>query len=99
MHVPRRFVCLFVLYAIVKVRLRPAVSLADIHSITDHRGRQRRPCHLLVEAGGFEPPTPCLQSRCSPAELRPLGGLSAVWWALVDSNHRPRPYQGRALTN
>jgi hypothetical protein len=20
------------------------------------------------------------------------------WWALVDSNHRPRPYQGRALT-
>jgi hypothetical protein len=22
---------------------------------------------LLVEPGGFEPPTPCLQSRCSPS--------------------------------
>ncbi len=21
------------------------------------------------------------------------------WWAQVDSNYRPRPYQGRALTN
>ena len=21
-----------------------------------------------------------------------------TWWALVDSNHGPRPYQGRALT-
>lgn len=26
-----------------------------------------------VEAAGFEPATPCLQSRCSPAELRPHG--------------------------
>src|SRR5919204_3849335 len=24
-----------------------------------------------VEMGGFEPPTPCLQSRCSTAELHP----------------------------
>ena len=22
-----------------------------------------------------------------------------LWWAIVDSNHRPRPYQDRALTN
>jgi len=22
-----------------------------------------------------------------------------VWWALVDSNHRPHPYQGCALTS
>jgi hypothetical protein len=26
----------------------------------------------LVEADGIEPTTPCLQSRCSPTELRPL---------------------------
>lgn len=26
----------------------------------------------LVETRGFEPPTPWLQTRCSPAELRPL---------------------------
>ena len=25
-----------------------------------------------MEMSGFEPPTPCLQSRCSPAELHPL---------------------------
>src|SRR5262245_13426769 len=26
-----------------------------------------------VEHGGFEPPTPCLPGKCSPAELMPLG--------------------------
>ena len=30
-----------------------------------------RPAERLVEAIGFEPTTPCLQSRRSPAELRP----------------------------
>src|SRR3990172_2337411 len=25
----------------------------------------------MVETTGFEPATPCVQSRCSPAELRP----------------------------
>jgi hypothetical protein len=25
--------------------------------------------------------------------------LSVRWWAWVDSNHRPHPYQGCALTN
>ncbi len=29
------------------------------------------PAHALVEADGIEPTTPCLQSRCSPTELRP----------------------------
>ena len=27
--------------------------------------------NFLVETRGFEPLTPCVQSRCSPAELRP----------------------------
>jgi hypothetical protein len=41
--------------------------------------------HKMVEMSGFEPPTPCLQGRCSPTELHPhttmirhmvgLGGL------------------------
>jgi hypothetical protein len=26
-----------------------------------------------------------------------LGNPFAEWWAWVDLNHRPRPYQGRAL--
>ena len=26
---------------------------------------------MLVEMSGFEPPTPCVQGRCSPAELHP----------------------------
>ena len=25
--------------------------------------------------------------------------LSRLWWAQMDSNHRPRAYQARALTN
>ena len=32
-----------------------------------HRSGSKR----LVEADGIEPTTPCLQSRCSPTELRP----------------------------
>src|SRR5437867_3144313 len=28
---------------------------------------------VMVETAGFEPATPCVQSRCSPAELRPHG--------------------------
>ena len=27
--------------------------------------------HTAVEMGGLEPPTPCLQSRCSTTELHP----------------------------
>ncbi len=27
----------------------------------------------MVEVRGFEPLTPCVQSRCSPSELHPLG--------------------------
>jgi hypothetical protein len=29
------------------------------------------PATNLVEMSGFEPPTPCVQGRCSPAELHP----------------------------
>ena len=54
--------------------------------------------HGMVERIGFEPMTPCLQSRCSPAELTPLvipngmvgrGGLEPPTSRLsgVRSNH------------
>lgn len=28
-----------------------------------------------------------------------LGNIITVWWAIVDSNHRPQSYQDCALTN
>ena len=38
---------------------------------------------------------------CFAASGRSSGSeqLQLRWWAWVDSNYRPRPYQGRALTN
>ena len=32
-------------------------------------------------------------------ELSVVSGQLSVWWAMVDSNHRPRSYQDRALTS
>ena len=29
----------------------------------------------------------------------PIRSAAGKWWAEVDLNYRPRPYQGRALTN
>ena len=39
--------------------------------------------------------------RSTLADLRqlPFPSRSRFWWAEVDSNHRPRAYQARALTN
>ncbi len=37
-------------------------------------GKPSQVGYRLVEATGFEPVTPCVQSRCSPAELRPHAG-------------------------
>jgi len=60
----------------------------------------------MVEADGIEPTTPCLQSRCSPTELRPrpdlperTGRTVEKWWAREDLYFRPHSYQARALTN
>ena len=41
-----------------------------------HRRTATRPRQHVqtMETVGFEPTTPCLQSRCSPTELRPLTG-------------------------
>jgi hypothetical protein len=45
-----------------------------------------------MEAIGFEPTTPCLQSRRSPAELRPLTGTE------LQANARP-PNQAQKVTD
>jgi hypothetical protein len=55
-----------------------------------------------LETVGIEPTTPCLQSRCSPTELRPLTSNrpgAAAEWAREDLNLRPHAYQACALTN
>ncbi len=58
----------------------------------------------------FVPSAPALTSRLSRSEgscLLCCGSLvlpsppqkKGIWWAQVDSNHRPRAYQARALTS
>lgn len=45
---------------------------------------------------------PACKAGALPAELRPLAPVQpsqTQWWARVDSNYRPHPYQGCALTN
>ena len=48
--------------------------------------RVQIPHLILVEMSGFEPPTPCVQGRCSPAELHPhLNQLKAKSSRLKES--------------
>ena len=56
---------------------------------------------LSMEIARFELATPCLQGRCSPNWAKPPFTTIYFYikkWAQVDSNHRPRAYQARALT-
>ena len=49
---------------------------------------------FLVEDSGIEPLTSWMQIRRSPSWANP----PRKWWAEDDSNVRPHPYQGCALT-
>ena len=40
---------------------------------------------------------PACKAGALPAELKPH--FNYTWWAWMDLNHRPHPYQGCALTN
>ena len=40
----------------------------------------------MVEMSGFEPPTPCVQGRCSPAELHPHSQVRITECKLRSSN-------------
>ena len=60
--------------------------------------------NLWRRPGSNRRPIAC-KAIALPTELRPQTRLTdrvnkteCHWWALVESNHRPRPYQGRALT-
>ena len=48
----------------------------------------------IFSIGSFDLSSLCIQfSRCVPVSRK------RDWWAQMDSNHRPRAYQARALTN
>ena len=49
------------------------------------------------QAGSNRRPPAC-KAGALPAELWPHI-FAYSWWVWVDSNHRPHPYQGCALTN
>ena len=49
------------------------------------------------QAGSNRRPPAC-KAGALPAELWPQFD-TYYWWVWVDSNHRPHPYQGCALTN
>ncbi len=52
----------------------------------------------MVENSGIEPLTSCVQSRRSPSWANSPDKWY-IWWVWMDSNHRPHPYQGCALTS
>lgn len=49
----------------------PTIS-SKLYRVQEFQMRRLNPHLYLVEMSGFEPPTPCVQGRCSPAELHPL---------------------------
>jgi hypothetical protein len=63
-------------------------------------------CCSQMEVSGLEPLTSCLQSRRSTNWAKPPHFFYSpftrnidIRWAIPDSNQRPHPYQGCALTN
>jgi hypothetical protein len=48
---------------------RPTLSqtIRDVKVLGSRARRLAAACGVALEMGGLEPPTPCLQSRCSPS--------------------------------
>ena len=70
-------------------------------SCTDTKKETTFTCGFLFFVGvaGFEPTTPCSQSRCANrTALHPETSLIDLS-LLSDSNQRPRDYKSRALAN
>ena len=109
-----------------RVSVLPFATSIQLSKIAGRRGQKRRTPEALcakpparaaavsfsrsVEITGFEPVTPCVQSRCSTRlsyipvapKTRACGSNPSRgprWWAQVDSNHRPSGYQPDALAN
>ena len=93
-------------------RRRTALRGSGVYPIFSSTVWGRRSCWLLVtrpvdeEAGGDEEtrtPDPLLAKemlfQLSYVPLPAVDRAGAVWWAFLDSNQRPLPYQGSALTS
>ena len=102
-----RLVVFLFRYAVVKVRLAahpgPRQIPEDLPS--DHCSS---PAHRMInnalKAGGDDRARTgdLLRAREALSQLSYVPGpvpSFLQWWAIVDLNYGPRPYQGRALTN
>ena len=54
---------------------------------------------FVIFGSGRAKATPWRASAREVAASFELGQIGQKWWVWVDSNHRPHPYQGCALTN
>ena len=56
-------------------------------------------CPGVVRRIGRGPPGFAAEAASPGQSSSAANAANEAWWAQVDSNHRPRPYQGRALAN
>ena len=56
-------------------------------------------CPGVVRRIGRGPPGFTAEAASPGQSSSAANAANEAWWAQVDSNHRPRPYQGRALAN
>ena len=84
---------------------------SSLYDVIQNRHRTEVLCKLVFPANDATNPLdtiwwsrtgsnrrpPACKAGALPAELRPLFG-EEEWWAWIDSNYRPHPYQGCALT-
>jgi hypothetical protein len=90
----------FVSYPVVKVQSSDRRSSRPHSSCSDalHCGTVVR-FHCFGGAKRNRTADPLLARQVlSQLSYGPIQGMK-LWWALVDSNHRPHPYQGCALTS
>ena len=86
-------------YAIVKDRMTNPWSMSWIrgaHHSDDHRASKR----VVAGSGADRNRTDGLRlAKAALSQLSYIPGneTPVCWWAQVESNYRPRPYQGRAL--
>ncbi len=78
----------------------PDLYIARLFDCQEQAFRQDHPFpgNLWWSRGDSNPRLPPCKGGALPTELRPHR-VTVLWWAMVDSNHRPRSYQDRALTS
>ena len=94
---------IWVLYAFASYNMyTKAPSIANLYKINMqcclrwyfHSVKDPSLLYDWSQSGSNRRPSAC-KADALPAELWP----HMTWWVWVDSNHRPQPYQGCALTN